>query len=114
MEYDKREVETENNTEVDTYWIDSQTDFPIAQRLVDAKGRVSEATRNNLDGTYYRIKYLYDTDDGGEAVAVLQVQRLPDRWRAAARSSDPAARLSPLRRRRRGGCPGTPCARRVQ
>ncbi len=74
MEYDKREVETENSTEVDTYWIDSQTDFPIAQRLVDAKGRVSEATRNNLDGTYYRIKYLYDTDDGGEADPVMVIE----------------------------------------
>ena len=74
MKFDKREVATENSTEVDTYWIDSQTDYPIAQRLVDEKGRVSEATRNNLDGTYYRIKYLYDADDGSEADPIMVIE----------------------------------------
>lgn len=67
FEYDKKDVEIENNIEVDSYWLNSKTDFPIAQRSIDEKGRVSQVIINDLDGTYRRITYMYETDDGSEA-----------------------------------------------
>ncbi len=67
FEYDKKVVEIENNVEVDSYWLDSKTDFPVAQRSIDDKGRVSQVVINDLNGTYRRISYMYETENGSEA-----------------------------------------------
>ena len=67
LDADRTDTKVEDNTQVDSFWKAGKTDYPIGQAAYDEKGRLTDATRNNLDGTYYMIKFLYDADDGSEA-----------------------------------------------
>ena len=67
MDYERIDSQVEDNTQIDSFWKAGKTDYPIGQAAYDSKGRLAQTTKNNLDGTYNMIFFLYETDDGAEA-----------------------------------------------